>query len=109
MTDLDVTKHLVNWADWLRRGSASGTGYPSRASGGMGNSGSKSFDAMVQEVDNRCARAVESVVSDLSPVESAAIRHFHCEAVYRFRDPAGDVYRRAKIIVGRELEKRGIV
>lgn len=109
MTDDRVEWHLWNWSTRACSNTFNDGGYGSRASGGIGHSWSNDSDSMVAEVDTRCAYIVDVLIGELPEIERCAVRHVHLEAVYRFRDGHKEPYRRAKMSIGRGLDKRGIL
>ena len=113
MTDDRLLWHLVNWAEWMEDKRSDFTrGYPSRASGGMGQSQSRDFDAMVATVDTICAKAVDAILDGAcSHAERLSVWHFHLDAVFRFPRlgcGAHICYAAAKEKVRRGLMRRGI-
>jgi hypothetical protein len=107
-----VLWHLDNWAEWqaTRRGDY-GRGYPSRASGGMGQVQSRDFESMVATADAHCAAAVEAILESCTVVERCSVHHFHLGAVFRFpRIGRGAelAYEHAREKIGRALLQRGI-
>ena len=69
MIDLAVEQdrldwHLRNWVSWHHRGGMR-LWYSSRASGGMGSSGSSDFEAMCANSDNSYAMAMDTIIDDL--------------------------------------------
>ena len=112
MTDERLLWHLENWAEWQRRGNHYGTGYASRASGGIGRSGNTDFEAMVATADARCALAVDTILDGLPPAERSSVHHYHLGAVFRFPHVglgAEIAYERAKNTIRIRLLLRGIV
>lgn len=105
-----VTWHLDNWAEWQRdQRTDYGYGFANCDGSGACSVSSKEFDAMVAEADMRCAQVVDVVISDLVPIESAAIKHFHVGAVFRFpRGSATEAYIRARAYLSLALCRRGI-
>lgn len=79
--------HLQNWADWMRRPS-NRLGYPTHslciASGG--GSTVDAFEIMCEEVDAKCARAMDAMIDSLPPNQAMAINHKWLASVYRMRD-----------------------
>jgi hypothetical protein len=90
-------------------GSSYGTGYDSRASGGIGGTASREFDSMYADSCRRCAEAVSALVDGLPLPERAAvgIKHLGLASVFRFREPLDAVYQRAREHLGRGLSRRG--
>lgn len=110
MSEAGLTWHLDNWAEWMRdQRTDFGWGYSNEDGSGAKSGTSRSFDSMVDEADMRCAQAVQAIIESLTPVESAAIHHFHIGAVYRFaRNTSNEIYQRARGLVGAGLIRRGI-
>lgn len=99
--------HLANWAAWIRHDDHR-LGYPSRASGGIGSTGSREFDAMVATADARCAEAVDAILDDLPKPDRAAVYSIHIEAVWFGPEPLSDVYCRACDQIRNRLDAKGI-
>ena len=108
MTADRLSWHLWNWEHWMYRRDWRRLWYPGKASGGMGRSHRSDFDEMVQRVDNRCARAVDTVINDLPRHQALAIHHKHLAAVYRVRYDLDSAYAEGCAAVARGLFKRGI-
>lgn len=99
--------HLHNWSVFMyHRGNR--LGYPSRASGLMGTSGSRDFEALAADADRRCAEACDAIIDSLEIACRAAIYAQHLGAAYRLIEPIEDAYRRACAFLARELAARGI-
>lgn len=114
MTDERLLWHLWNWEQWHYKGQTGdvGRGWPTLAGSGVGQTQSRDFDSMCASVDDHCARAVEATLDDCTPVERAAVHHFHLRAVFRFpRIGRGAelAYEAAKEKLRAGLTKRGIV
>ena len=85
-------------------------GYPSKASGGMGNSSNSTFDEMLHEAEIRCARATWSAIQDLPADERVAVEHVHCSDRYADSEaPPIEAYTRALPAIRAGLIRRGIV
>lgn len=112
VTEDRIEFHLWNWSRWMGvRVVALPPGAPKKASGGMGVSHRSDVDTMTRAADNRCAAAVDAIIDGLSPIERAAIHHFHLEAVFRFPRVglgAEKAYALARDRIGFELDRRGI-
>lgn len=106
-----VEWHLWNWEQWQLRDSSEGD-YESRASGGMGGTFSREFDAMVAECDTRCALAVDTIIGDLPSAQRIAVHAKHLGVkwpdVYRTRVDPIVAYADACVRIGRELDAKGI-
>lgn len=104
---------LRRWADW-HRGERYGTGYPER-SAGMSNAGGvgsdDTFDCMCDASDAYMCALVDAAVSDLEPIQGAAIcHHYGIAAVWRFkRFSVADVLPGALDDFERAARKRGVV
>jgi hypothetical protein len=99
--------HLGNWASWMRGAGRPNLWYPSRASGGMGKSGSSDFDSMVASADSHCAAAVDAIVDGLTPRERCAVHNRHLATVFIVRDEEG-AYLAALVVIERGLAAKGI-
>lgn len=99
--------HLSNWATWMHKGSV-GKGYPSRASGGMGRSGSTDFDAMCANADTTSALAVDTLIEDLPQAERLTVHNEWLAAVYRVRGDPAELYASAKERIAKGLAAKGI-
>lgn len=104
--------HLANWAAW-QRGSGMNLWYPSRASGGIGKTGSSDFDAMCATADAHCAHAVDTLIDDLPPRERMTIYNTWLATVFIYRGcddvmTVADLYIRGKERIAKGLEQRGI-
>jgi len=78
--------HLDNWASYMRTGGTRGLGAPTSACGFVGGGYNNDFDSMCLEADSRAAKAMDGLISSLTPAQQAAISHRYLHAVYRFRD-----------------------
>lgn len=99
--------HLRNWVAWQRRGGLN-IWYSSRASGGMGKSGSSDFDSMCANADNRSAMAVDTILDDLPGRERMAVYNEWLATVFRFEGDAIALYDAAVQKLERGLIARGI-
>ena len=110
MAEHRITWHLDNWAYWQRNIATDfGEGFSFKDGSGACSVSSREFQSMVDDVDRRCADAVSAVLESVTPMEFAAVRHKHLEAVWRSgRDVLEEAYQRARIAVMRGLVKRGI-
>ena len=104
--------HLSNWAAW-QRGAGNNLGYPSRASGGMGKSGSSDFDALCASADTHCAHAVDTLIDDLPRLERYAVYNTWLATVFIYRgsddvQTVADLYVDAKERIAKGLEAKGI-
>lgn len=76
MTDERLAWHMANWADYMKQPSSK-LGYPSKSlcmSSG-GSSGEDEFDIMCEEVDTKCAQAIDSIIDSISLPQRTAINH----------------------------------
>jgi len=104
-----VEWHLWNWEQWQLSRSSAGD-YESRASGGIGGTSSRLFDAMCAEADTRSAMAVEAILSGLPEIERMAVHHVRLGAVFSDRTEQPEFpYARACVAIARGLYARGIV
>lgn len=76
---------LLDWAAWQRAG-AGVDGYPEHSTGLSDGGASKSFDDMLETMDNQHAEVVETVINGLPPAQRCALHHAYLNAVYRFRN-----------------------
>lgn len=107
MTGDRLSWHLWNWEQWMFRRGLRRLWYPSKSAGPWKRS-SLDFDEMVAAVDNRCARAVDVIISDLPRHQCLAIHHKHLASVYRVRYDLDKAYEEGCVAVGKELARRGI-
>lgn len=71
--------------------------------------GSKDWDDLADEVDRRCARAVDAVIRGLPPAQSAALMHAYLHAVFRFpRDNYDALLAAAREAVDNGLTAKGM-
>lgn len=70
-----VEWHLLNWGRFMRSGTASALGMPSRASAGIGISHAADFDQLADNADVIAARAVDAIIGhDLKPLEAKSLK-----------------------------------
>jgi len=100
--------HLRNWVAWHRKGNSVGVWYSSRASGGIGKSGSTDFEAMCANSDNTLAMAVDALVDDLPQRERLAIYNEWLATVFRFEGDAAALYESGVERLAKGLRARGI-
>lgn len=99
------TYHLACWREWMR-GGYSNLDYPDKA--GILNGAAFDSDQYSDQADLRSAEAVDAILSDLAPYQSAAVHHFNLSAVYRFpRIKPETAYADALRELWRLLKKRG--
>lgn len=100
--------HLWNWEAFMLAGGSNG-GYLSRASVGA-STNSREFDAMVAEVDRRCAEAVDAIIEDLPVAMHIAVYVTHrlCRPVFTLRSTIPQLYNEAKPIIAKGLTAKGI-
>jgi hypothetical protein len=113
-TDVDrLAGFMHNWQRWMKLGGRTG-GWPSRASGGIGVSGSKDIGAMEGESDAYFAMAVDAIVQELPVAQRVAVYVFHDLAdegahVFRFpRNNKAELYTLALAQVQKGLVARGL-
>ena len=99
--------HLSNWSAWMRAGGVN-LWYPSRASGGMGRSGSTDFDAMCANADTTSARAVDALIEGLPQAEKLTIHNEWLSTVFRVRGDPAELYASAKERIAKGLAAKGI-
>lgn len=108
MTEDRVEWHLWNFANWERGGWRGQLAMPSRS--GCVQVDHADFDKMVEEADRRCAEATGAVISALPANERAAVHAKHLETLWTLPERVlGLYYRSAVGLVGRGLDRRGIV
>jgi hypothetical protein len=100
--------HVDNWAQWMH-GRGTGLGYPSRASGRMGKSGSTDFDQMVASADVRCAVAVDALIDGMTWTQRKAIYSVKLGNQWTSPLPLDDVYQQALSDLAAALTRRGIM
>lgn len=110
MSEQRLTWHLENWAYFQRdRQSDYGETYSGKDSSGARSNSSKAFDDLVYEVDARCSEAVTVILSELTPVQQAAIHNKYLDGVYRFpRNNFEEALAQARVFVRAGLMRRGI-
>lgn len=99
--------HLRNWVAWHKRGGLR-LWYSSRASGGMGQSGSSDFDAMCANSDNCYAMAMDTIIDDLPQREKFTIYNEWLCTVFRFEGDPVALYDAAMQKIERGLAARGM-
>jgi hypothetical protein len=106
-----VEWHALNWARYMRTGTASGLGMPRSASGGIGVSHSADFDQLADAADVVAAKAVDAIIShDLKPLEAKAMKcEYLGEKWLRDDMDMGLVLVIAKEGLMRGLNRKGIV
>jgi hypothetical protein len=103
-----VSWMLWNWSRWMYGGATRHLRHRSRASAGTG--WGTDSEALVEKADLRCAEATDACVDDLPAPEHAAVYAMHLEGLWALPEPAlAPYYRSAVGMVGRGLDKRGIV
>ena len=114
VTDEDVEHHLVLWSRWHRLSRYAAfrrLWYPGKASGGMGNSGSTTFEDMCDGVDDQTARVMNTLIDDLPLTQRCAIHYIYLEAraVFRFPHSSLEVeYANALVSLRTGMERKGI-
>lgn len=99
---------LEDWARW-QGGYSMKLGYPSK-SAGISSGGMQTFDDMCDQCDNSTMQAIDTCVSDLSPIHQAAImKRYGIAAVFRFNRVAyEDVLITAHFELMKSFRKKGI-
>lgn len=100
--------HLRNWVAWHRKSHRVGVGYPSRASGGIGQSGSTDFEAMCANSDNALAMAVDALIDDLPQRERQAVYNEWLGTVVQLWGDPSRLYLAGVDKLARGLRARGI-
>jgi len=114
VTDEALEHYLVLWARWHRMSRYAAfrrLWYPGKASGGMGNSGSTTFEDMCEGVDDQTARIMNTLIDDLVTVQRCAIHYIYLEAHAVFRFPRSDLateYANALASLRTGMERKGI-
>lgn len=114
VTDEDIEHHLLLWSRWHRLSRYQALRrlwYPGKASGGMGNSGSTTFDDMCDGLDNDHARIMNTLIDDLPTTQRCAIHYMFLEARAVFRFPRSDLpeeYAKAIASLRTGMERKGI-
>lgn len=103
-----VEEYLNSWARYMREDD-SRLGPPKKAagfvSGGLGGYREKIAEEWQAEIDDRAINIIEAALEDLTPAEQCAVHHIKLDAVYRFhREPAVDIYLRARQKIGAKLK-----
>jgi len=102
--------HLYNWRRWMRSGQE--VDGHARESTGLSDGGtSKGFDEMVESEDRRCARVVDTILSNLPAPQRIAIyvERGIMGRVFRFeRTTYEQALKEGKAALGRELARRGV-
>lgn len=104
---------LRRWADW-HHGEQYGRGYPAASAGftkAGGVASEDTFDHMCEASDDYMCALVDAAVSDLEPIQGAAIcHHYGIAAVWRFnRFSVLEVLPGALDDFERAARKRGVV
>lgn len=108
-----VDYYLDTWAKAMHTDDL-GLGLPDHSTG-VGGSGYGGYKNVIEdwqaEADQRSTAIIDMLVSPeskhLSQIEKMAILHLHGCAVFRFREPVEDVYKRARAKVGEKLRESG--
>lgn len=120
LNDLAIYERLVvvmqDWAEWVR-GYRINNGFPSRSIGiESGYGSSKSFDDMIDDVENEMCRLIDTAVDDLTDTQRAAInRCYGLANVMRFRRGSDETKTYEQLVVEAHetllvtLPKKGVV
>lgn len=108
MTEERLAWHLANWADYMRQPSSK-LGYPSKslmiASGG--GSSDEEFDIMCEEVDTKCAQAMDGIIDSITQPQRTAINHVWLKVSHHY--PTQDLdYLEALEHINKLADKRGL-
>ena len=100
---------LGNWADYMKQPSHK-LGYPSKSlcmsSGGA--SGEDEFDIMCDEVDTKCAQAIDSIIDSLSMPQRTAINHVWLNVTHHYPSQELDLVEAQESMI-RLCVKRGVI
>ena len=101
---------LEEWANW-QKGYRLKLSYPSKSSGFQsGGYVSRTFDEMAEESDSDICQLVDYAISDLIPVQSAAIHKRYLAALFRFeRVCYQEALTDAHVTLLSTLPKKGVV
>ena len=110
MSDDRTDWYLYTWERWMRGSKTMRLAFPSRASGGMGSSGSLDFDQMADAAEIRCAEATDSCIDELQGRDRMAIYATHLAGQWTpYAPDLPHCYANAKQELGRRLDKHGMV
>jgi hypothetical protein len=100
---------LGNWADYMKQPSHK-LGYPSKSlcmsSGGA--SGEDEFDIMCDEVDTKCAQAIDSIIDSLSMPQRTAVNHVWLNVTHHYPTHELDLLEAQESMI-RLCVKRGVI
>lgn len=101
---------LEEWADW-QKGYRLKLSYPSKSAGfESGGYVSRTFDELAEESDSDICQLIDYAVSDLIPVQSAAIHRRYLASVFRFeRVSYQEALTDAHLTLICTLPKKGVV
>lgn len=101
---------LEAWADW-QKGYRLKLSYPSKSAGfECGGYWPKSFEELVDDNDSEICQLIDYAVSDLIPVQSAAIHRRYLASVFRFeRVSYQEALTDAHLTLICTLPKKGVV
>lgn len=101
---------LESWANW-QKGYRLKLSYPSKSAGfESGGYVSRTFDELAEESDSDICQLIDYAVSDLLPVQSAAIHKRYLAAVFRFeRANYPEALTEAHMTLICTLPKKGVV
>jgi len=99
---------LGNWSDYMQQPSSK-LGYPSKSlcmsSGGA--SGEDEFEIMCDEVDTKCAQAMDSIIDSISQPQRTAINHVWLKVSHHYPTQSMD-YEEAIESILKLAHKRGL-
>jgi len=109
MTEQRLSWHLANWADYMKQDTHK-LGYPSKslmiASGG--GSSDDEFEIMCDEVDTKCAQALDSIIDSITKPQRTAINHVWLKVEHHYPTQEMDIAEAYENIT-RLCAKRGVV
>lgn len=103
---LRIDWHMSNWERYMRSRGLLNLAY----SASQGSRGGSDFEDMCRDSDQVSAKAVDALISDLSPARQASIWVEHgLTSVWRFpRANQHVLYEEAKVEIDKGLKARGI-
>lgn len=110
MTEDRVSWHLWNWTRIHHMSREAGEGYPSRAVVGDNYTSGFDFDREWDTVCKRLAEATEAAIEDLPPIYRDSVYAHDLGGPWLLPVIALGIHYRAAIpLIGRGLDKRGIL
>lgn len=104
-----VDFHLENWRLWMRHPELR-LECPPKSLGFVAGGNYTSLEDWEAECDAMAAKAVDTLITDLTPVERCALHHRYLHAVFRFSGkPYIEALGSARDAIGRGLRRWGIL